>query len=187
MNCRQWEFKKSLNISLIGEKTPVNSVFTREQFWNCNDELILWYLNYRVYTRQIGTTTSPSLRLNIPEQGEEAMLVFLFFWHADCYFIWDRNSIRNCAVYLRKWIEGHVALPPKSQFRSQSIHMAISLRNLRDVSLQKHLQTNIWIAQFILAFCDANLRTHGPKYHHYNDGNSNDHSNCAFCSRVKTL
>ena len=33
---------------------------------------------------------------------------------------------------------------------------------------------------------DANFRTHGPKYCHWNDGNLNDHSNCAFCSRVKT-
>ena len=37
------------------------------------------------------------------------------------------------AVYRRKWLEGHLALPPKSQFRGQGIHTVISLRDLRDV------------------------------------------------------
>ena len=32
----------------------------------------------------------------------------------------------------RKWLEGHVAPPHKSQFRGQGIHTAISLRDLRD-------------------------------------------------------
>ena len=39
-------------------------------------------------------------------------------------------------VYRRKWLEGHVAPPPKSQFRGQGIQLAISLRDLRDASLE---------------------------------------------------
>ena len=54
--------------------------------------------------------TSTSLRFSIPERGEE---VWLIFWHADWYFIWDRISIRKCAVYRRKWLDGHVAPPPQ--------------------------------------------------------------------------
>ena len=65
---------------------------------------------------------------------------------------WDRISLRKCAVYQQKWLEGHVALLPKSQFRGQCIHTAISLHDLRDASLQKNLQINIWIAQSKLAF-----------------------------------
>ena len=40
------------------------------------------------------------------------------------------------ALYKRKWLEGHVALPPKSQFRGQGIHTAILLRDLRDAKLE---------------------------------------------------
>ena len=36
------------------------------------------------------------------------------------------------AVYRRKWLEGHLALPPKSRFRGQGIHTVISLHDLRD-------------------------------------------------------
>ena len=32
--------------------------------------------------------------------------------------------------------KGHVALPPKSQFRGQGIHTAILVRDLSDVSLE---------------------------------------------------
>ena len=72
-----------------------------------------------VHTRE---KTSQSLRFSIPEQGEEVWLVSVFFWHANCYFIWDRISIRKCVVSWLKWL-GQVALPPKSQFRG--IHTAI--------------------------------------------------------------
>ena len=51
----------------------------------------------------------------------------------DCYFFFIN---RKCMVYRQKWLEGHVALPPKSQFRGQGIHTAISLRDLRDGSLE---------------------------------------------------
>ena len=83
-----------------------------------------------VHTRE---KTSLSLWFSIPEQGEEVWLVSVFFWHADCYFIWDFLFLENCVVYLRKWLEGYVAPPPKSQFKGQGIH---SLRDLRDASLK---------------------------------------------------
>ena len=96
-----------------------------------------------------------TLQFSIPEQGEEAWLVPVFYWHTDCYFIWYRISITKCAAYRRKWLEGHVAPPPPppiSQFWGQGIHTAISLRDLRDASVGKHLWTITWIAQFKLAF-----------------------------------
>ena len=119
--------------------------------------------------------TSLSLRFSIPERGEEARLVSVFWWHADCYFI----STRKCAVYRRKWLEGHVhvAPPPKSQFSSQGIHiqrfcfMIWEMRHWKTPP-DHHLNCAIY----------AKLCTHGPKYHH-----SNDHSNCALCSRVKAF
>ena len=66
-----------------------------------------------VHTRE---TTSPSLQCSIPERGEEAWLISVFVWHADCYFIWDRISIRKCAVYRQTWLEGHVAPAPFGNF-----------------------------------------------------------------------
>ena len=34
------------------------------------------------------------------------------------------------------WLEGHIAPLPKSQFRGQGIHTVISLRDLKDESLE---------------------------------------------------
>ena len=39
-------------------------------------------------------------------------------------------------VYRWKWLEGHVAPSPKSQFRGQGIHTTILLRDFRDASLE---------------------------------------------------
>ena len=101
-----------------------------------------------------------SLRFSIPEREEEVWLISVFFWHVDCTFI----SIRKCAVYQRKWLEGHVAPLPKSQFRGQGIHAEISLHDLRDASLEKNRPS--------FELCNsnyANLSTHGSKYRHSND------------------
>ena len=35
-------------------------------------------------------------------------------------------------VYRRKWLEGHLALPPKSRFRDQGIHTVTLLCDLQD-------------------------------------------------------
>ena len=102
--------------------------------------------------------TSQSLLFSIPERGEEACLVSVFFWHADCYFI----SIRKCAVYRRIRLEGHVAPPPKSQFRGQGIHTAILLRDLRDASLENTSAPSCELRNSNY----ANLHTHGSKYRH---------------------
>ena len=40
--------------------------------------------------------------------------------------------IMQRVVYRRKWLEGHLAPPPKSRLRGQGIHTVISLRDLRD-------------------------------------------------------
>ena len=42
----------------------------------------------------------------------------------------------QCAVYRRKWLEGHLGPPPKSQLRGQGIHTVIWLRDLRDAYLE---------------------------------------------------
>ena len=39
-------------------------------------------------------------------------------------------------VHQRKWLEGHVTLHAKSEFRGQGIHMTILLHDLRDASLE---------------------------------------------------
>ena len=71
------------------------------------------------------------------ERGEEAWLVSVFFWHADFYFIWDRISIRKCMHGLSaEVVRRSHSSAPKSQFRGQGIHTAISLRDLRDASLE---------------------------------------------------
>ena len=77
----------------------------------------------------------------------------MFFWHADCYLIWDRNFYKNIMVYQRKWLEDHVHVvpPPKSQFRGQGIHTRFRCM-IWEMRHWKHLQTIIWIAQFILPF-----------------------------------
>ena len=75
----------------------------------------------------------------------------MFFWHADWYLIWDRISIWKCAVYRRKWLEGHVALPLKSQFRGQGIQRRFRCMIWEICITGKHLRTIICIAQFKLA------------------------------------
>ena len=56
---------------------------------NCNCDI--WITEY-IRDREISL---PSLRFSIPERGEEAWFVSVFFWHGHWYFIWDRISIKN--------------------------------------------------------------------------------------------
>ena len=124
--------------------------------------------------------TFPSLRFSIPERGEEAWLISVFCWHADCYFI----SIRKCAVYRRKWLEGHVAPPPKSH----NLEVKAFIRRFRCMIWEMghwktppdhHVNCAIQIT-LICVYTGQNTVIRMIR-------NSNDHSNCALCSRVKTL
>ena len=91
-------------------------------------------------------------------------------------------SVYICsAVYRRKWLEGHVTPSPKSQFRGQGIHTAISLRDLRDASLENTSGPSFELRNSNYA-SRCNFVYTRSKYRH-----SNDHSNCAFCSCVKTV
>ena len=120
------------------------------------------------------------------QSGEKKIcLVSMFFWHADCYFICDRISIRKWTVYRRKWLEGHIAASPKSKFSGQSSHTSILLHNLSVT--RKHLWTIIWIFQLKLAFVILIWAHKGQNTIISMIGNKNDHSNFAFGSRVKTL
>ena len=89
----------------------------------------------------------------------------------DCYFI----SIRKCAVYGGKWIEGHAAPPPKSQFRGQGIHTSNSLHDLRDASLKNtsgpsfELRTSNYASFELRNSNYVTLHTHWPKCSHSND------------------
>ena len=122
---------------------------------NCNCDI---WITECTHERE---NTFPSLGCSIPERGEEAWLVFVFFWHAHAYII----SIWKCAVNRRKWLEGHVAPSPKSQCRGQGIHTAILLRDLRDASPEN----TSWRSLELHNSNYATLRTHRPKYRHSND------------------
>ena len=87
---------------------------------------------------------------SIPERGEEAWLVSVFFWHADCYFI----SIRKCVVYWRL-VRRSRSSASQTQFRGQGIHTALLLHDVRDVSLENSSGPS---------FDYANLRTQMIKW-----------------------
>ena len=130
--------------------------------------------------------TLQSLRFDIPERGEEAWLVSVFFWHAECYFIWDIISIRKCAVYRRKWLEGHRAPPPDNDlevkaFIQQFSCMIWDLRHWKTPP-DHHLNSAIQMT-FVMLIC---VHT-GQNTLIRRICNSNDHSNFALWSRVKTL
>ena len=101
------------------------------------------------------------------------------------------SNMCSARYYRRKWLEGHVAPPPKSQFRGQGIHTVISLHDLRDAYNWKTPLDHHLICAFQMTHRDVTWRTHVPKY-----CLSNDHSKCAiqmiiqithFCSGVKTV
>ena len=124
------------------DKNAGNKVFSHKSSFeiamtNCNCNI--WITKC---TRE-REKTSPCLRFSIPEQGWS---VARFCVLLTCWLLFHFN-IRKRTVYRRKWLEGHVALPPKSKFRGQGIHTAILLRDLRDAFTGKHLLTIIWIAQ----------------------------------------
>ena len=115
------------------------------------------------------------------------------------------------AVYRLKWLEGHlyVAPPPppppkkkkkkkKSQFRGQGIHTVISLHDLRDAYLENTsgLSFEMGISNDA-SQCNSNdvsrcnLEYTWSKIRSFEWSfkmcNSNDNSNYALCSRVKTV
>ena len=76
-------------------------------------------------------------------------------------FTCDQMSFKRCVVCRWKWLEGHAALSPKSNFKGQGIHKAISLDNLRDMHhwktpLVHHLNCALPIE---ISLCDANMHT----------------------------
>ena len=112
------------------------------------------------------STVKTNLCFSISERGS------FFFFTCWLHFIWDRISIRKCAVYRQKWLQDDVASPPKSQFRGQDIHRQFRCMIWEmchsETRPDDHLNCTIQITHR-----DANLRIglHGPNYRH-----SNDHS-----------
>ena len=147
----------------------LTSVQIQECFHTRADSKLRWRIVNVIVIFEVlsvHTREKNSSEFAVLKRGEEAWLISVFFWHADCYsLIWDRISITKCAVYRRKRLEGHVAPPPKLQFRVQRIHTMISLRDLRDTPLE-----NTSGPSFELHNSNyANLHTHRPKYCHLND------------------
>ena len=98
------------------------------------------------------------------------------------------------AVYRRKWLEGHVAPPPKSQLRGHGIHTAISLHDLRDASLENtsgpsfELRISNYASRCNLAYTVFYTQSKKPSFEwSFKLRNFNDNTNCALCSRVKTV
>ena len=84
---------------------------------------------------------SVSLQFSIPERGEEAWLVLVFFCHADYYFSFEIEFLfENVAVYQQKWLEGHAALPPPPNHNSK---VQAFIRRFQSVIWEMpHLKTN---------------------------------------------
>ena len=113
-----------------------------------------------VHTRE---KTLHSLQFCTPEWGEKAWLVFVFFWHADCYSFVIELLLEKVRFLggTWKWLGGQVEPSPKSKFRGQGIHMAILLRNLRDTSLETPADEHFNFA-IEISCRDSNVHTHGP-------------------------
>ena len=76
------------------------------------------------------THERPNLGFSIPEREKNVWVPCQSNMHGARISCASVHMQR--AVYRRKWLEGHLASPPKSQFRGQGIHTVISLRDLRD-------------------------------------------------------
>ena len=149
---RRKSWQSASQISITNDAFPneeFQSIFTQEQIRNWRIVIAIFELP-SVHTRE---------RRLLREWGEEAWLVSMFFYHADCCLIF----IRKCVVYQQKLV--HEALPPESQFRGQGIHTTISLRDLRGASMENTPRPSFELRNSNY----ANLRTHGPLYRHSND------------------
>ena len=92
---------------------------------------------------------------------------FVFFWNADCSFIWDRISIRKCAVYRAEVVRrSRSSAPLNHNLEGQGNHTAILLRDLRDASLENTSGQSFELHNskfpFVMLFCVQNR----PKYRH---------------------
>ena len=75
-----------------------------ESFHTRADSKLQWWVVIAIYELLCVHTrekTSPSLQCSILARWEEAWRISVFFWHADCYFIWDRISIYRAKVVRR--------------------------------------------------------------------------------------
>ena len=136
------------------------TVFTREQSAQFELSFELPNLNYAVYTREklIAIFELRSVHTRDRNCG------FAFQSRRNALFVsgYPANQtyteltfpvllyIMQCKVYRRKWLEGHVAPPPKSQvLRSRHSYGNFAAWFERCVT-GKHLRTVIWIVHFKL-------------------------------------
>ena len=122
--------------------------------------------------------TLQSLRFSVPERGEEAWFVSVFFWHADCHFILGRISIRKCTVYRWKWLEDHVGpvhigsrytTPAKCSRNKFSVHecfcehcemFSVPLRS--DLKLAHISICAVWLIVYTLRNVWGHFNVHSP-------------------------
>ena len=104
--------------------------------WNDHSNCAIWITqcthersNCDIWITQC-THERPNLEFCIPEREKNVWVPCQSNMHGARISCTSVHMQR--AIYRRKWLEGHVAPPPKSQFRCQGIHTAISLRDLRD-------------------------------------------------------
>ena len=182
---------KSMTVFCVNVTAAGCAWVAYEGFQTRADSKLQWRIVIAIFELQSVHTrekTSPSLRFSIPERGEKhgSFLYSSDNVHADCYFIWDRTSIK-CAVYWWKSLEGHVALPPKSQFRGQGIHTMTLLCDLRDVSPENTSGPSFALCNSNYASWCKFVYTQFQNTVIWMMRNPNDHSNCTLCSCVKVL
>ena len=137
------------------------NVFTREQIQNCNDELQLWYLNYRVYTRERRLLWVCSLAFQSGEKKRGLNLWFSDMLIAISSEIWE-FLLENAQLIGRS---GYTVTQLRPQNHNSEVKAFIQwfcsviweMRHWKTPP-DRHLNCAIQIT-----LCDANLRTHGPK------------------------
>ena len=130
----------NLNL-LIGVIAPLHVIINWERFhmYVRADSKLQWWIVILIFgLPSLDWFGLLSLQFSIPKRGEQGWLVSVFLWHADCYLIWDRISIRKCAVFLRWWFRRSRSTVSQDQNLEVKafIQTAILLHNLRDASLE---------------------------------------------------
>ena len=82
--------------------------------------------------RSVHMIERPNLGFSIPEREKNVWVPCQSNMHGARIACASVHTCIQHVVYRRKWLEGHVAPPPKSQFRGQGIHTAILLHDLRN-------------------------------------------------------
>ena len=161
------------------EKSKLFSNWSRS-LWLFSHKKKVRNLNCAVYTREteFAVLRSSAGRRGVAVSGYPANLYCLRFL---CFC-----NMCSAWYYRRKWLEGHLAPPPKSQFIGQGIHTVISLHDLRDAWLENtsgpsfEMRISNDASRCNLAYTRSKILSFEWSFKMRN-------SNYALCSRVKTV